>query len=327
VEYRLYARDRIASLTSQTLERGATAANLQLTRIPTRTRNFNELFFGGTAAFNYRTIYAVETAGEFHPFSFTGDSYTNPEYWVRASIRTGPFSVEAISNSYAPTLTQQEFVGNHYEWHHRPGISEFQNTNTNQLMGHLRLKLPSFGAFTNQRFEASGGVVNINDLVYYNTAAEPEQISDARNLVIGYARHQVKLGRVSFDNQATYTRGGDVTGIRIPNLVTNSRVYYESYIFRKALFSQVGAEMFYHSTYKAFDYSPSTQQFYQQDHFTIRNYAVANVFFVADIKAVSVFLKMAYINQGVLHNGYFTTPYYTGYPRRFQLGVKWNFFN
>ena len=54
---------------------------------------------------------------------------------------------------------------------------------------------------------------------------------------------------------------------------------------------------------------------------------MVDVFFVADIKAVSVFLKVAYVNQGLRDNGYFTTPYYTGYPRRFQLGVRWNFFN
>ena len=327
VEYRLYARDRIAGLTSQTLRDTATATALTLGTGASK-RNFNEVFFGGTAAFNYRTIYAVETSGEIHPFSFGGDSYSSPEYWLRASVRTGPLSAEFISSSYAPTLTQQEFVGNHYEWHHVPGNGTvFNNTKSNQLMGRLQVKLPDFAGLTGQRFDASGGVVNIFDLVYYNTQGVPEQITEARNLIISFARHQVKLGRVSFDNQATYTRGGDVTGIRIPELVTNSRVYYESYIFRKALFSQVGAELYYQSKFRAFDYSPSTQQFYQQDHFTIRNYAVANVFFVADIKAVSVFLKMAYINQGVLHNGYFTTPYYTGYPRRFQLGVRWNFFN
>jgi hypothetical protein len=196
-------------------------------------------------------------------------------------------------------------------------------------MGRLQLKLPDFGRFTNQRFEASGGYVNINDLVYYDTLGVPAQAGTARNLLIGFVRHQIKLGRVSFDNQATYTYidGNEVDGIRIPALVTNSRVYYESYIFKKALFSQVGAEVYFQSRYKALDYSPSTQQFYQQNHFTIRSYPVANVFFVADIKAVSVFLKMAYINQGVLHNGFFSTPYYTGYPRRFQIGVKWNFFN
>ena len=327
VEYRLYARDRIASLSSQTLQPTATATSLLLTKAA-NTHNYNEVFLGGTAAFNYRTIYAVETAGELHALSLGSPYQSYPEYWLRAAIRTGPLSAEALRSSYSPTLTQQEFVGNHYEWHHLAGsATAFNNTTTSQLTVRLRLKLPKLGSLTEHHFEASGGGVILNNLVYYNTQGEPAQISDARNLLIGFARHQVKIGRVGFDNQATYTRGGDVEGLRIPSLVTNSRVYYESYIFRKALFSQVGAEMYYQSRFRAYDYSPSTQQFYQQDLFTIRNYPVVDVFFVADIKTVSIFLKAAYVNQGVLDNGYFTTPYYTGYPRRFQLGVKWNFFN
>ena len=327
VEYRLYARDRIASLASQTLQPTATATSLLLTKAA-NTHNYNEVFLGGTAAFNYRTIYAVETSGELHALSLGSPYQSYPEYWLRAAIRTGPFSAEALQSSYSPTLAQQEFVGNHYEWHHLAGsATAFNNTTTSQLTVRLRLKLPKLGSLTEHYFEASGGGVILNNLVYYNTQGEPAQISDARNLLIGFARHQVKIGRLGFDNQATYTRGGDVEGLRIPGLVTNSRVYYESYIFRKALFSQVGAEMYYQSRFRAYDYSPSTQQFYQQDLFTIRNYPVVDVFFVADIKTVSIFLKAAYVNQGIYGNGYFTTPYYTGYPRRFQLGVKWNFFN
>ena len=323
VEYRLYARDRIASLSSHTLAPLATAADLQMQR-GAATRQFNEVFLGGTAAFNYRTIYAVETAGELHAVSLRGPYANYPEYWLRGSIRTGPVSAEAFSSAYSPTLTQQEFVGNHYEWHN---LNRFANTTTNQLLVRLRLKLPDLGSLTRHRFEASGGLVNLNNLVYYDTLGVPAQIEAARTLVVGFARHQVRLGRVSFDNQATYTKGGDVEGLRIPSLVTNSRVYYESYIFRKALFSQVGVEMYYQSRFRAYDYSPSTQQFYQQNHFVIRNYPIVDVFFVADIKAVSVFLKAAYVNQGIMDNGYFASPFYTGYPRRFQLGVKWNFFN
>ena len=327
VEYRLYARDRIASLSSQTLASAATAASLPLIRA-VATRNFNEVFLGGTAAFNYRTIYAVETAGELHALSLAGDYPNYPEYWLRGAIRTGPLSAEALINSYSPTLTQQEFVGNHYAWNHLPGGgAAFNNTSTSQLTARLRLKLPDVASLTEQHFEASGGVVNIGNVVYYDTLGRPAQLAATRTLVIGTARYRVRLGRVNFDNQATYTKGGNVEGLRIPSLVTTSRVFYESYIFGKALFSQVGVEMYYQSRFRAYDYSPSTQQFFQQNHFTIRNYPVVDLFFVADIKAVTIFLKAAYINQGIMHNGYFASPYYTGYPRRLQLGVKWNFFN
>ena len=338
VEYRLYARDRNSSLTSQRLLPGTAATGLLLAK-GADTRLFNQVFVGGTAAFNYHKIYAVETAGEFYVLPLTGlsaSSYSS-EYWLRGNVRTGPLSGEVLINSFSPTLTQQEFMGNHYQWSHWSGDydnpltlakdAKFKNTSTQQLTGRLRLKLPNIGALTNQRFEASASGVNIANLMYYGTDATPQQLGETRNLVIVTARHQTKLGRVGFDNQATYTQGGDKEGLRIPTLVTDSRVYYESYIFHKALFSQVGMEMYYQSRFRAYDYSPSTQQFYQQDHFTIRNYPVVDVFFSADIKAVSVFLKVAYVNQGILNNGYYTTPYYTGYPRRLQFGVKWNFFN
>lgn len=326
VEYRVYARDRLASLTSRRLDSTSQAGGLPLIE-GAPTREFHDVFFGGTAAFNYRTIYAVEAAGELKPFSLGSSSAKSPEYWLKAVVRTGPLSGEIMRVSAGPTLTQQQFVGNHYQWDHLAGSSEFNNTSTTQLTGRIRLKIPDLGRLTEQRFEASVSGVNIVDLVYYNTEGVPAQIDVPRNLLVVAARHRVGLGRVNFDNQGTYTRGGNVDGLRIPALVTNSRVYYQSYIFKKALLSQVGAELYYQSRFRAFDYSPSTQQFYQQNNFTIRNYAVANVFFTADIKSVTVFLKYAYVNQGLLGDGYFTTPYYTGYPRRFQLGLRWDFFN
>jgi hypothetical protein len=319
VEYRLYVRQRNAQLLSQSLvpTDNPVAKQLDLTEAAP-PRSYHQTFLGGTAAFNYRTIYAVQVAGEYKLFD---------EYWLRASIRTGPLSAEVLRSSYAPTLTQREFVGNHYEWHNieADGASTFANTSVDQLSVRLNQRLPGFA---DHHFEASGSLVNISNLVYYGTDAMPAQASgEAKQLLIAFARHRVRLGRVCFDNQATYTRGGDVEGLRIPSLVTNSRLYYQSYIFRKALFSQTGLELYYQSRFRGYDYSPSTQQFYLQDHFTIRNYAVANLFFSADIKTVSVFLKMSYLNQGIQHDGYFTTPYYTGYPRRFTLGVKWMFFN
>ena len=318
VEYRIYGRVRKADLVTQTLD---SDVGLHLVQTPgARPRHLApQVFVGGTAAFNYRKIYAVEAAGE----------YMFPdEYWLRATVRTGPLSLEALRSSYSPTLTQQQFVGNHYAWEHlADGDNKFDNTSSTQLTARLQLKLPNLGLLTNQRFEASASGVNLENLVFYNTQGVPEQARTARNFYIVAARHHVSFGRVNFDNQATYTGNADVDGLRIPKLVTDSRVYYQSYIFRKALLSQIGAELYFQHRYKAFEYSPSTQQFYQQERFTIRSYPVVDVFFSADIKTVSVFLKVAYLNQGLGENGYFTTPYYSGYPRRFQLGVRWDFFN
>ncbi|GAA4498341.1 hypothetical protein GCM10023172_15110 [Hymenobacter ginsengisoli] len=343
IEYNLYARYRNAWLSQRTTPLGRSGVGLRLQTVGTAPADtivapfyFGQLFVGGTASFNYRSIYAVEVAGEYLPF----DNSLVPkvpgagaEYWLRGRIRTGPLSAELLLNSYSPTLTQRVFVGNNYFWDNIRGkvdgwASTFSNTNTQQLTVRLRQPLPFLAEHS---IELSAAVARLSGLVFYNENGVPQQLStdvgDSKQLLIGYARHRVRLGNVFFDNQATYTQGGDGAGLRIPALVTESRVYYQRRVFGHALFAQVGGELYYQSRFRGYGYAPGTQQFYVQNDFTIGAYAVANAFVAADISSASIFLKVAYLNQGLYSDGYFTTPYFTGYPRRFLFGVRWRFFS
>jgi hypothetical protein len=340
IEYNVYARYRNASLEQLTTPLGRSGAGLRLVTVgdaPADTavasHYFGQLFVGGTASFNYRGIYAVEVAGEYLPYDNGSVKVLGAggEYWLRGRIRTGPLSAELLLNSYSPTLTQRVFIGNNYAWANVADSkwqSTFNNTTTQQLTVRLRQRLPFLAGHS---IELSAAAVRISGLVFYNQYGVPEQLStalaDSKSLLIGFARHRARLGNVYFDNQATYTQGGDGAGLRIPALVTESRVYYQRRVFGHALFAQVGGELYYQSSFRGYNYAPSTQQFYVQDRFTIGNYAVANVFVAADISSASIFLKVAYLNQGLGRDGYFTTPYYTGYPRRFQFGVRWRFFS
>jgi hypothetical protein len=327
VEYNVYGRHRIASL-RESRTPVTTAGPLSQSVLDPLDEVYNQVFFGGNAAFNYRTIYAVEVAGEYKPLGYNALG----EYWLRGRIRTGPLSAEVLTSSVAPDLTQQHFVGNHNQWDFTSKDNKFSNTQTNQLTVRLQQRLPFLADHT---LEASAAVANITNLIYYSQYPGSTQMQGPaqltgnnanKQLLIGFARHRFRVGKVFVDNQGTYTQGGDGAGLRIPALVTESRLYYQTYVFKKALLGQVGGELYYQSRFRGYAYSPSTQQFYVQDYFTIRNYAVANVFLTADIKAATIFLKVAYVNQGLGSDGYFTTPYYIGYPRRFQFGVRWRFF-
>ncbi|WP_167856265.1 putative porin [Hymenobacter metallicola] len=321
VGYRLYGRyrDGLLKVSRSYQDQQSTLVST----LPNPRPHYSQLFVGGTAEFRYRKLIAVETAGEVLAAQLEPKGKALSEYWFRALARLGPLSGEFLSASYSPTLTQQQFSGNHYNWEHTSEAAAFRNTLVNQITGRIGQKLGR------HYLDASGSFVTINDLVYYNQQAEPAQLPEAKVLLIGTLRHRFNLGKFFFDNQGTYTSGGDGEGLRIPSLVTNSKVYYQDYLFKKAMFTQIGAEVYYQSRFRGYDYSPSTQQFYLQDHFIIRNYSVADVFLITDIKTVSVFLKVAYLNQGFYDfgNGYFASPYYTGLPRRFQLGLKWQFFD
>lgn len=326
IEYNLYARSRNAALREEPTPIG-TAGPPAIMLFEPRSTNYNQVFFGGNAAFNYRTIYAVEVAGEYKPGGYNS---LLGEYWLRGRIRTGPLSAEVLTTSYAPDLTQQHFVGNHEQWDYTQ--NKFSNTLANQLAVRLQQRLPFLADHT---LEVSATAAYLTNLVYYNHLPYlnkldgPAQLAGTKQLLIGFARHRFRVGKVFFDNQATYTVGADSTNeaIRIPALVAQSRVYYQTYVFKKALLGQIGAEVYYQTRYRGYAYSPSTQQFFVQDYFTIRDYAVASAFLTADIKAATIFVKMAYLNQGLDPGGYFTTPFYTGYPRRLQFGVRWRFFS
>lgn len=321
VEYRLYGRQRTYSLVTR-----AAFGQPAVVREALPDRAGNQLFLGGTAAFRYRQ-FAIETAGELRPAINIKDS----EYWGRGSARLGPLSGEVLVASYAPTLTQQEFYGNHYRWGQRadsadyqlPYITGFRNTKVQQL------KVRAARQLGQHYLDVTGTLANIVDLVYFNQQALPAQRGQAQQLTSLTVRYRTHVGSIFWENQATYTLGAedDKQGIRVPTLVGDARLYYQGYVFKKALLTQVGVQGYFQSRWKAYDYSPSTQQFYLQDHFTIRNTPLVDVFLSGDIKTVGVFLKMAYVNQFLPQSGYYTTPYYVGMPRRFQFGIRWQFFN
>jgi hypothetical protein len=321
VEYRLYGRQRIASLSAgQLTGNPGTIVELLPGNILTAEQEYNT-FVGGTAAFRYK-IFAVETAAEYKFFD---------EYMLRGSAKLGPLTGEVLSTSYSPTLTQQQFNGNHYRWGSNfdattqvfNGLNNFDNTKVQQLTARFDQTLGR------QRLQASAEFVNITDLVYYDESGRPAQYGRLLPLLTVSARHRFNVGNFYFDNQAYFTRvgNGDVTELRIPGLIANGKAYYQGYVFKKALFGQIGGEVYYQSTWQPYDYNLSTQQFYVQSRFTSGNYAIADVFLSGDIRTVGFFLKMAYVNQGLGRDGYFPTPYYTGLPRRFQLGVRWQFFD
>lgn len=341
IEYNVYARYRNATFSALTTPSGRSGPGLRLVRVGSSLapedssaapHHFGQLFVGGTAAFNYRAIYAVEVAGEYLPLDGTSVRVigTGAEYWLRGRIRTGPLSAELLLNSYSPTITQRVFVGNNYQWSNvqstEDWTSTFKNTTTQQLTVRLKQRLP---LLADHSIELSAAGVNLTNLVYYGPAGTPQQLSGSQRLLIGFARHRFRVGSVFFDNQGTYTRGAgpDNPGLRVPSLVTESRVYYQRRVFGHALFAQVGAELYYQSRFQGYGYAPSTQQFYVQNSFTMQNFAVANVFVAADISSASIFVKVAYVNQGLVSDGYFVTPYFTGYPRRFLFGVRWRFFS
>ncbi|WP_162426399.1 putative porin [Pontibacter pudoricolor] len=269
----------------------------------------NQVFIGGKLRFNYQDKYLLFGEGEYQLVD---------NYRLQAGARFKGLEFVQSRVRQSPSLMEQYLISNHFTWNNR----DFKTTITDQSRASLRQQ---FG--TRLFLKLSGAYTTINRLVVYNTDAEPAQLTGNQQLLeVQFANH-LRLGSIHFENFINYTNTDEAPAIRVPEWLVNSKLYFQGYIFKNALFTQIGVEMFLPTGYKADAYMPVTQQFYLQNDFTTKTYPVFDVFLTADIKTVNVFVKMAHANYDLWEPGYYETPGYPGLRRSLTFGLKWMFFD
>jgi len=292
--YRFHARRRDYSLKSNFFQN-------DLTR--------NENFVGGWLNYYFPDSSKFFVEAEY---LIGGDTRLRAEYQSKL-ITAGLYRVD---NS--PTLIQQNFLSNHYNWDNR---GKFANVSSDNVYGNLNVRL---GGLTVQ---PSVLLSNLNDYIYFNQQAIPQQEPNAIQLLRLGLGLQFKLGNFHTVNQAYYTKVSNTGVIRVPELFANSRIAY-NILFKKVLYIQVGADLHYKSAYKADAYMPLSQQYHLQDEFELPGYLLADAFATFRVQRVRLFFKMSHVNQGLMSQpGYFAAPIYTGLPRAFAFGVNWMLFD
>lgn len=248
--------------------------------------------------------------------SFRGEYKIAGEYFAQATLELLFFGVQQTRISYAPSFMQQAYFGNHHRWQ-----NEFDNISADRSAAWVSGTL-----FKNYlRLEVAN--TSVRNYVYYNQDQVSAQASGVQRLQTVVLDHKFDPGKFHWENLISYTNTSANSVIRVPEWAIRSRVFYEGFILKKALFGQIGLEANYRSSYLADAYAPAIQQFYTQDLFTVENYPVIDFFIAADIKSLNVFLKLAHANEGLNGPGYFSTPYYPGMRRSFIFGIKWQFFD
>ena len=82
----------------------------------------------------------------------------------------------------------------------------------------------------------------------------------------------------------------------------------------------------YFSNYSGFAPDVISEEFFPT-LYQVPSYAMANAYFSTQIKQAYIFFKMSHVNEGILQDGYYTTPFYPMLERTFSLGISWAFFD
>lgn len=118
------------------------------------------------------------------------------------------------------------------------------------------------------------------------------------------------------------------TVIHVPLFASKNSIYADFYLFRRALRTQIGVDLRYHTAYYADAYDPSLGLFYHQSDTKVGNYLYADFFINLQVKRASIYVKAGHLNSFLESEAhYFTVPNYPGNPFGLFYGLTWQFFD
>jgi len=179
----------------------------------------------------------------------------------------------------------------------------------------------------------------INNHTYFGFTDNPDQESSADTLVkpfqysqkIDYLKLKVNkvfaYNRFKLDNTLMYqhvSSGEEV--FRVPDFVTRNSLYYEDYLFNKALFLQTGFTFNYFTKFNPNAYDPILGDYVVQNSFQLDNQYSVDYFFNAKVKQTRIFFKLENMTRIFTGNSDYAAPSYPYRDFVVRFGLVWNFF-
>ncbi len=172
----------------------------------------------------------------------------------------------------------------------------------------------------------------IDRYIYAGKNRTVEQGAEGQNALQAELYAHINLKKIQVHQELAYqTFSNNLKNtVQLPNLISKSSVYFQSYAFKKSGFFQIGFDASISSSYKASVFNPATLQWELTDY-SVGAYPFVDFFINAEVKTARIFFKMEHINMDLPNKRYydnylFVSPFQPASPRRFRLGFAWKFY-
>ena len=128
-------------------------------------------------------------------------------------------------------------------------------------------------------------------------------------------------------NSLIYQYVSESMPINLPVLIGYHSLYINGRLFKNALYAQLGADLYYSSSYYADAYMPASGRFYNQFEKKLGSYPYVDLFLNFMVSSARIFLKVSHLNSGLSGNSYYTVPHYPMPDRAYKLGISWMFYD
>lgn len=214
-----------------------------------------------------------------------------------------------LANSEAPYFYRHYF-SNHFIWN-----NDFSKVNSNTI-----------SAFITQRNTRLGvDLININDHLYFGTDTLPAQLDESVEVFKAYLYQKFVLGKFDVDSRFIYQKASNEDVIRLPELMAYFTVTFNLNLFKGALLTRSGFDIYYFTKYYANAWMPATRTFYLQNEKEIGGYIHADFFLDFNVARTRFFMKLQNILQPLGESNYYQVPHYPLQDLAFKFGLSWRF--
>ncbi|QIA07177.1 putative porin [Draconibacterium halophilum] len=234
------------------------------------------------------------------PFKFWGDSTASMTF-------TGSFE------NRVPDYFQETFRSNHFQW-------------DNNFDAEQRITLGAKFRVPQRKLELAANYAAINNFLYTNTEAIPDQTSNEMLVMSVYADKDFNYRRFHFRTRILWQKASEERYLHLPEWSAFVNTFYQ-FTISKVLFTQIGADVRYNTKYYADAYSPSTGLFYLQNEEKYGDYPYIDIYANLRLKRTRVFFKWMNIGTNFLNGTYMTTHNYPMPQATFRLGVSWAWYD
>ena len=167
----------------------------------------------------------------------------------------------------------------------------------------------------------------VANLIYYDTLASPVQLNSSVDIFAAYLKQDFKLWKLRLDNKLVYQYVSNTDAVALPDLISYHSLYVDDEIFKDKLGIQIGADVYFNTSYYPREYMAASGHFYTQSTKKIGDYPFIDLFLSMKVSRARMCAKAAHVNAGLMGSEYYSAPRYPAAGRTFIVGVSWVFFN
>lgn len=267
------------------------------------------------AMFGFKsTQYEVEAIAKYGVEGYTtGDILS--EIKIQRKVNMYNVSLTAAYFLTEPDLKFINYTSNHFEWKNY-GFDK---------QSILQLKLGFEWVKPQVEFVAETKL--IDNALYYDTLALASQFGNNLTMSSLSLSKKYKLFNFHFKTAVIYQSTSNKNILPLPEIVGRQIVYYQKYIFKKALKTQLGIGFSYSTDYYGYSFMPALSEFYIQNNKSLGYYPSIDVFLNTHLKRAQIFLKYEHINAGGSLNKSYLVSGYPQLNKSLKFGVSWNLFD